>query len=102
VPNSHIGFEVWLPPAEKWNNRYFGVGNPAFEGAIKYQGLKGAVEKGYATASTDTGHQDPGHKWALDQPERLIDWTHRAVLPIRIVSMIIVMLHLCRIHFLHG
>jgi feruloyl esterase len=79
VPNSHIGFEVWMPPAEKWNNRYFGVGNPAFEGAIKYQGLKGSVEKGYATASTDTGHQDPGHKWALNQPERLIDWTHRAV-----------------------
>ena len=79
VKNSHIGFEVWLPPAEKWNNRYFGVGNPAFEGAIKYQGLKLAVEKGYATASTDTGHEDPGHKWATGQPERLIDWAHRAV-----------------------
>ena len=67
--NSHIGFEVWLPPADKWNNRYFAVGNPAFEGAIKYQGLAGAIEKGYATASTDTGHQDPGHKWAMGQPE---------------------------------
>jgi feruloyl esterase len=73
VRNSHIGFEVWLPPADKWNNRYFGVGNPAFEGAIKYQGLKKAVEEGYATASTDTGHQDPGHEWALGQPERLVD-----------------------------
>jgi hypothetical protein len=78
VPNSHIGFEVWLPPANQWNNRNFGVGNPAFEGAIKYQGLKGAVEKNYAMASTDTGHQDPGHKWAQSRPERLIDWTHRA------------------------
>ena len=68
-----------MPPAEKWNNRYFGVGNPAFEGAIKYQGLKGAVEKGYATALTDTGHEDPGHKWAMGQPERLVDWTQRAV-----------------------
>jgi feruloyl esterase len=79
VKDSHINFEVWLPPVEKWNNRYFGIGNPAFEGAIKYQGLKDAIEKGYATASTDTGHQDPGHKWAMGQPERLIDWTHRAV-----------------------
>jgi feruloyl esterase len=77
--NSHIGFEVWLPPVEKWNSRYFGVGNPAFEGALKYQGLKETLEKGYATASTDTGHQDPGHAWAMGQPERLIDWTHRAV-----------------------
>jgi feruloyl esterase len=77
--NSRIGFEVWLPPVEKWNNRYLGVGNPAFEGAIKYQGLKDVIEKGYATASTDTGHQDPGHEWATGHPERLIDWTHRAV-----------------------
>jgi feruloyl esterase len=79
VKNSHIRFEVWLPPVEKWNNRYFGIGNPAFEGAIKYQALKGAIEKGYATASTDTGHQHPGHEWAMGHPERLIDWTHRAV-----------------------
>ena len=79
VQNSHIRFEVWLPPVDKWNNRYFGVGNPAFEGAIKYQGLKNAVEEGFATASTDTGHQDPGHEWALGHPERLVDWTHRAV-----------------------
>lgn len=79
VEKSHIEFEVWLPPADKWNNRYFGVGNPAFEGAIKYQGLKEAVEKGYAAASTDTGHQHPGHEWAMGHPERLIDWTHRAV-----------------------
>ena len=79
VKNSHIRFEVWMPPADKWNERYFGVGNPAFEGAIKYQGLQKALEEGYATASTDTGHQDPGHEWALGHPERLADWTHRAV-----------------------
>ncbi|MEJ2246871.1 MAG: tannase/feruloyl esterase family alpha/beta hydrolase [Acidobacteriota bacterium] len=48
VENSHIHFEVWLPPADKWNNRYFGVGNPAFEGAIKYQGLQNALEAGFA------------------------------------------------------
>ena len=79
MKNSHIEFEVWLPPAAKWNGRYFAVGNPAFEGAIKYQGLAGAIEKGYATASTDTGHEDPGHKWAMGHPESVVDWTHRAV-----------------------
>lgn len=79
VPDSRIGFEVWMPPAEKWNDRYLAVGNPAFEGAIKYQGLAGALDKGYATGSTDTGHQDPGHKWAMGNPEALVDWTHRAV-----------------------
>jgi feruloyl esterase len=79
VKNSHINFEVWLPPTDKWNSRYYAVGNPAFEGAIKYQGLASALDKGYATASTDTGHDDPGHKWAMGQPERLVDWVHRAV-----------------------
>jgi feruloyl esterase len=86
VKNSHINFEVWLPPADKWNNRYIAVGNPAFEGAIKYQGLAGAIDKGYATASTDTGHDDPGHKWAMNQPERLIDWVQRAVHETTIVA----------------
>ncbi|HTY64609.1 MAG TPA: tannase/feruloyl esterase family alpha/beta hydrolase [Acidobacteriota bacterium] len=79
VQNSHIQFEVWLPPVANWNNRYFAVGNPAFEGAIKYQGLAKAIEKGYATASTDTGHEDPGHQWGMGHPERVVDWTHRAV-----------------------
>jgi feruloyl esterase len=79
VSGSHIGFEVWLPPEAKWNNRFLAVGNPAFEGAIKYAGLASSLAQGYATASTDTGHQAPGHKWALGQPVRLVDWTHRAM-----------------------
>ena len=86
VPESHIGFEAWLPPAEEWNGRYLAVGNPAFEGAIKYQGLTRALADGYATSSTDTGHQDPGHKWAMGQPEKLIDWVHRAVHETVVVS----------------
>ena len=86
VENSHIGFEVWLPPAEKWNSRFLAVTNPAFEGAIKYQGLASSLERGYATASTDTGHQDPGHEWALGHPERLLDWVHRAMHETTVVS----------------
>jgi feruloyl esterase len=78
VPGSHIEFEVWMPPAEAWNERYFAVGNPAFEGAIKYQGLTRAIAEGYAASSSDTGHQHPGHEWAMGHPERLVDWIHRA------------------------
>jgi feruloyl esterase len=79
VPESRIGFEVWLPPAVNWNNRFLTTGNPAFEGAIKYQGLAASLAQGYAAASTDTGHLDPGHEWGMGQPEKLIDWAHRAV-----------------------
>ena len=76
--NSRIGFEVWMPPAKEWNERYFAVGNPAFEGAIKYQGLTRALAGGYAASSSDTGHQHPGHEWAMGQVEKLVDWVHRA------------------------
>ena len=79
VKGSHIGFEVWMPPAAGWNSKYLAVGNPAFEGAIKYGGLKQSMEQGYATASTDTGHEDPGHKWGMGNQVALVDWTHRAV-----------------------
>jgi feruloyl esterase len=90
VPDSHIRFEVWLPPADKWNNRFFFVGNPAFEGAIKYAGLAGSLEKGYAAASTDTGHQAPGHKWAMGNPVKLVDWTHRAVHETTVVAKLLI------------
>jgi feruloyl esterase len=79
VPDSHIRFEVWLPPEGEWNDKFMAVGNPAFEGAIKYAGLAGSLRQGYATASTDTGHQHPGHEWAMGHPERLVDWVHRGM-----------------------
>jgi tannase/feruloyl esterase len=82
--DSHIGFEVWLPPAASWNGKYFGVGNPAFVGAIGYGGMAREIALGYATASTDTGHSDPEATgalppWAIGHPEKVEDWGHRAV-----------------------
>jgi len=79
VRGSHIGFEVWLPPADSWNQRFLAAGNPAFEGAIRYGGLARILEQGYAAASTDTGHVASGHSWAMGQPQRIVDWGHRAV-----------------------
>jgi feruloyl esterase len=77
--DSHIGFEVWLPPATSWNGRFLALGNPGFVGSIVYGGLKTAVQNGYATASTDTGHVDTGYNWAVGHPEKLKDWGYRAV-----------------------
>ncbi len=37
--DSHIGFEVWLPIAAKWDGNYIGIGNPGFIGEISYAGL---------------------------------------------------------------
>jgi hypothetical protein len=37
-----------------------------------------ALRLGYATAGTDTGHQDQGGEWAIGHPEKMIDFGYRA------------------------
>ena len=78
--DSLINMEIWLPPAEKWNGKFMGVGNGGFAGSI--QGLATdmpqALRLGYATAGTDTGHQEQGGAWAIGHPEKMIDFGYRA------------------------
>ncbi len=78
--DSHIQFEVWMP-SQGWNGKFQGIGNGGFAGAISFGGLADAVRNGYAAASTDTGHQAGGTDadWALDHPERITDFGHRAI-----------------------
>lgn len=86
--DSDIEFEVWMP-ASDWNGRYLGVGNGGFAGAINYSagptsnapGMAQALAAGYATSSTDTGHEASGTSadWAVGHPERVIDYGYRAV-----------------------
>jgi feruloyl esterase len=79
-PDSVINMELWLPPADKWNGKFMGVGNGGFAGSI--QGLTNempqALRLGYATAGTDTGHQEQGGAWAIGHPEKMIDFGYRA------------------------
>ena len=74
--DSLINMEIWLPPADKWNGKFMGVGNGGFAGSI--QGLTNempqALRLGYATAGTDTGHQEQGGAWAVGHPEKMIDF----------------------------
>jgi feruloyl esterase len=82
--DSHISFEVWLPLAANWNGEYLGEGNPGFVGAISYGGMAREIARGYATASTDTGHADAEATgalppWAIGHPEKVADWGYRAV-----------------------
>src|SRR5438128_3585748 len=87
--DSNIKVELWLP-LTKWNGKFQVVGNGGWAGAISYMngdaaasggpgGMAGALRNGYATASTDTGHDDAGAKFALGHPEKLIDYAYRAV-----------------------
>jgi len=77
--DSEIKIEVWLPE-NGWNGNLQSVGNGAWAGTISYPAMATALEAGYASASTDTGHTGgnpatfiPGH------PEKLIDFAYRAV-----------------------
>jgi len=79
--DSEIKIEVWMPTSN-WNGKFHGVGNGGWSGAVNYDnGMIDPVKRGYATASTDTGHTgDVGDaSWAFYHPEKVIDFAHRAV-----------------------
>ena len=75
--DSDIKVEVWLP-AKGWNGNFEGVGNGGWAGVISYRELGDALRGGYATASTDTGHVGGRGTFALDHPEKLIDFGWRS------------------------
>lgn len=83
--DSDIRIEVWLP-ASGWNGKLLGVGNGGWAGRISYTGnpvgLIDAVQRGYAAANTDTGHdasETTGGSFIPGHPEKLVDYGHRAV-----------------------
>jgi feruloyl esterase len=82
--DSHIAFEVWLPQPANWNTKFLSSGEGGFAGTLNYTrngldgGLDELVRRGYATASTDTGHVTSDPWWAVGHPERAIDYLYRA------------------------
>ena len=76
--DSDIKIEVWLP-ASGWNGKFQAVGNGGWAGVISYSAMAQALERGYATASTDTGHVGATGSFALGHPEKLTDFGYRAV-----------------------
>ena len=82
--DSDIAFEVWLPQPANWNTRYLSSGEGGFAGTLNYtrNGLDGGMDellrRGYATASTDTGHRASDMWWAVGHPEKAIDYLYRA------------------------
>jgi feruloyl esterase len=91
--DSHIEMEVWLP-LDKWNGKFQAVGNGGWAGAVSYtvagRSLADALRQGYATASTDTGHQGDGGLFAIGHAERVIDFAYRAVHEMTVKSKAII------------
>lgn len=78
--DSDIKIEVWLP-ASAWNGTFSATGNGGFAGSIDYRSMGLAVEQGYATAGTDTGHAAEfiDARWALGHPEKITDFGYRGI-----------------------
>lgn len=83
--NGHIKFAVFLPT--QWNARFQMVGNGGKAGVISFADMGTALARGFATSSTDTGHDaasqtEGGSKFGNDAvfgKEREIDFGWRAV-----------------------
>jgi feruloyl esterase len=79
TPDSQIRIEVWLPSPETWNGRFEGVGNGGYQGNFPYPAMATALRQGYAVAATDTGHTGDDLKFGENHPEKVIDWSYRAI-----------------------
>ena len=62
-----------------WNGKFLQVGNGAWGGSIQYAALADSLRRGYAAASTDTGHTGIDASFAMGHPEKLIDFGYRSV-----------------------
>ncbi len=80
VVKPEVNFEVWLPA--DWNKKFLAVGNGGLAGTIGYAAMVAPLARGYATASTDTGHtaDNDGH-WAQGHMERVIEMNDRGFTP---------------------
>ncbi len=100
--DSHIEIEIWMP-ADNWNGKFEAVGNGGWAGVITFgsgapqamaipRNMAFALNEGYATASTDTGHINDGSqaKFALGHPEKLIDFGYRAVHEMTVMSKAVI------------
>jgi feruloyl esterase len=77
--DSQIRMEVWMPPAIAWNGKFEGVGNGGYQGNIPYAAMATGLQLGYAIAATDTGHAGDDLRFGQNHPDKVIDWSYRAV-----------------------
>jgi feruloyl esterase len=76
-PDSDIRMELWLPA--NWNGKFMMVGNGGWSGSISYSAMAEPLQRGYAVASTDTGHEGGRGTFGFGHPEKLVDFAWRAV-----------------------
>ena len=76
--DSDIKIEYWLP-VNGWNGNFEANGNGGWSGSITANTLAAGMQRGYAAAMTDTGHEGGSASFAMGHPEKVIDFGYRAV-----------------------
>jgi len=90
VSDSEIRFELWLPPRAVWNEKFEGTGNGGFSSSMSYTTMAAALNQGYATAGSDTGHEGGDLSFGVGHPEKINDWAYRAVHVMTDISKLII------------
>ncbi len=78
IIETEIAFELWLPQPAAWNGKFLGAGVGGAAGMFNMTDVPRAVTRGYAAATTDTGHKAADANWMLGDPMRLANYEHRA------------------------
>lgn len=73
-------FGLYLPTTNNWNTRFLATGNGGFLGGIDWVDMAPGPHYGFATLSTDTGHNSASDQsWAYKNAEAQKDWGYRAM-----------------------
>lgn len=73
-------FGLYLPAPDDWNGRFLATGNGGFLGGIDWVDMAPGPHYGFATLSTDTGHNSASDQsWAYGNAEAQQDWGYRAM-----------------------
>ncbi|KAH8123743.1 feruloyl esterase [Trichoderma asperellum] len=78
---SSYRFGLFLPSPNQWTGRFLAVGNGGFAGGINWLDMGPGPHLGFATISTDTGHNSATADitWALNNIDKKSDWGWRAI-----------------------
>ncbi|MGD0910807.1 MAG: tannase/feruloyl esterase family alpha/beta hydrolase [Terracidiphilus sp.] len=76
-----VSIEIHLPLSAAWNGKLIVSGNGGWAGGINGNWCDGNVKRGYACATTDTGHRGRGDDglWAQDNLAAQVDFGYRAI-----------------------
>ncbi|KAK0751777.1 tannase and feruloyl esterase-domain-containing protein [Schizothecium vesticola] len=89
-PASSYRFGMFLPVAAQWNSRILTIGSASFAGGINWADMGQGPHYGFATISTDNGHNSAGGDLTWQTPARLYDWGYRAVHGSVVVAKVLV------------